>query len=205
MSSRPTDRPGGEAVLAQILAGHRAALADLGPEHAAALDVLAADIEAAWAAGGKLLVCGNGGSAADSQHLAAELSGRFELDRPGWAAVALTTDTSALTAIGNDLGFDRVFARQVEAIGAAGDVLLVISTSGRSANCVAAVDQARGQGLRTHGLLGGDGGPLRERVDGPILAPGASTARIQELHILLIHALCELLEARWSAEEPADG
>jgi D-sedoheptulose 7-phosphate isomerase len=175
---------------------HRLALEALGDEHLGALDRLAADVLASWDAGGKLLVCGNGGSAADSQHLAAELAGRYLHDRPGWPALALTTDTSALTAVSNDYGFERVFARQVEALGRAGDVLLVISTSGNSANLLAAVAEASARGLRTHALLGKDGGALRTAVDSALVAPGASTPRIQEMHLTLIHVLCELLEAR---------
>lgn len=148
-----------------------------------------------YRAGGQVLICGNGGSAADSQHLAAELVGRYQAERPGWAALALTVDTSTLTAVANDYGFDRVFARQVEALGAAGDVLLVISTSGQSANCVEAVQAAARHGLRTHGLLGKDGGRLRALVDGALVVPSDDTPRIQELHGLVIHALCEALES----------
>jgi D-sedoheptulose 7-phosphate isomerase len=185
-----------DAIFQRTLAGHRDALAALAPAHLQGLERLADDVLAAWDGGGKLLVCGNGGSAADSQHLAAELAGRYLHDRPGWPAVALTTDTSALTAIGNDYGFERIFARQVEALGRPGDVLLVISTSGHSANCRQAARTARQQGLRTHALLGKDGGPLRGEVDGAIVAPGAATPRIQEMHLILIHLLCELLEAR---------
>jgi D-sedoheptulose 7-phosphate isomerase len=184
------------AIFKRTLAAHRAALDALGDEHLDAVAALAADVLAAWDAGGKLLVCGNGGSAADSQHLAAELAGRYLHDRPGWPALALTTDSSALTAISNDYGFERVFARQVEALGRAGDVLLVISTSGNSANCREAARTARALGLRTHGLLGQDGGALRAEVDAAIVAPGEATPRIQEMHLTLIHLLCELLEAR---------
>jgi len=184
------------AILGRILADHQAALAALEPDHAAALDTLAVSVLAAWRQGGKLLVCGNGGSAADSQHLASELTGRFERERPGWAALALTCDTSALTAVGNDLGFEQVFARQVAALGRPGDVLLVISTSGNSPNCVAAVHAARAGGLHTAGLLGLGGGRLADVVDVPIVVPGASTARVQELHLLLIHTLCAVLEDR---------
>lgn len=183
-------------VFHRALQDHRAALDTLGGEHIAGLSALAEAILVAWRGGGKLLVCGNGGSAADSQHLAAELAGRYERQRSGWAALALTTDTSALTAISNDFGFEKVFARQVEALGRSGDVLLVISTSGNSANCVEAVRSARAQGMATHGLLGGDGGTLRDLVGGALLVPVTDTPRVQELHIVLIHMLCELLEAR---------
>jgi len=190
--------------LTDLLAAHQAALGRLDQTHTTALAALAADIRHAWQQGGKLLVCGNGGSAADSQHLAAELAGRYRHDRPAWPALALTTDTSALTAIANDYGFAHVFARQVEALGRPGDVLLVISTSGTSANCVAAVAAARARGLRCHGLLGRDGGDLAALVDGALVVPANDTPRIQELHLIMIHALCELLEAWPAALEPDD-
>ena len=196
--------PDTAAIFRRALVAHRAAVDALDDTHLAAVDRLATDVLAAWDRGGKLLICGNGGSAADSQHLAAELAGRYLCDRPGWAALALTTDTSALTAVSNDYGFEQVFARQVEALGRPGDVLLVISTSGNSANCLAAVATARKQGLRTHGLLGLEGGALRDEVDSAVLAPGDATPRIQELHILLIHVLCELLEVRRLGRERGD-
>jgi D-sedoheptulose 7-phosphate isomerase len=198
----PRDAAG---ILDRALREHRAALDSLTASHATALESLAGDILAAWDRGGKLLVCGNGGSAADSQHLAAELAGRYRDDRPAWPAVALTTDTSALTAISNDFGFEQVFARQVEALGRPGDVLLVISTSGASPNCLAAVRTGRALGLRCHGLLGRDGGALAPLVDGALIAPAQDTPRIQELHLVLIHALCEVLEARRLSAEPGDG
>ncbi|MFO7654758.1 MAG: SIS domain-containing protein [Candidatus Krumholzibacteriia bacterium] len=172
----------------------------LDEEHVRAVQALVDDVLAAWRAGGKLLVCGNGGSAADSQHIAAELVGRYLVDRPALAAVALTTDTSTLTAVANDCGYDRVFARQVEALGRSGDVLLVISTSGNSGNCVEAAAAARRRGLRTHALLGGDGGRLRSLVDGAFVAPSAHTPRIQEVHITAAHLVCDLLERRAVAE-----
>ncbi len=201
MTAPEQPRADAAAIFQRTLDSHRAAVAALDTTHLGALDRLAADILRSWDAGGKLLVCGNGGSAADSQHLAAELAGRYQLDRPGWPALALTVDTSALTAISNDYGFERVFARQVEALGRSGDVLLVISTSGHSPNCVAAVEVAASRGMRTHGLLGKDGGPLADLVDSALVAPGEVTARIQEIHITMIHMLCELLEARRGAAE----
>jgi len=184
------------SALQGAVADLRRALAGLDAGHAAALDALAGDIIAAWRQGGKLLVAGNGGSAADAQHLVAELVGRFLRDRAGWAALALTVNPSTLTAVANDLGFDAVFARQVEALGRPGDVLLLISTSGDSPNCLAAARTGRERGLRVVGLLGRDGGQLREAVDAAIIAPGTSTPRIQEIHITLIHTLCAILEAR---------
>ncbi len=144
--------------------------------------------------GAKLLICGNGGSAADAQHIAAELVGRFSRDRKPISAVALTTDTSILTAVGNDYGFDKIFERQVEAIGKKGDVLLAISTSGNSKNVIEAVKKAKDMGLFTLGFLGKDGGELRKIVDAPIVVNSNSTPRIQEVHITLGHALCQFIE-----------
>lgn len=144
--------------------------------------------------GGKIMFCGNGGSAADSQHLAAELTGRFVEERRPLAALALSTDTSALTCIANDYAFDQVFARQVLALGRKGDCLVAISTSGNSANVIAAVKAARGIGMYCLGLLGRDGGHLRALCDTALVVPAHSTARIQEAHILLGHALCGTVE-----------
>jgi D-sedoheptulose 7-phosphate isomerase len=152
--------------------------------------------------GGKLLFFGNGGSAADSQHLAAEFVNRFLRQRGALAAVALTTDTSALTSIGNDLGFDQVFARQVEALGRAGDVVVAISTSGGSPNVLRAVETARRLGCVTVALTGGSGGALAAAVDEAFVVPSAETPRIQETHITLGHALCALVEDLLAA--PAD-
>lgn len=142
----------------------------------------------------KVLSCGNGGSASDSQHFASELTGRFEKDRKGFPAFSLTTDTSALTAIGNDYGFDRVFARQVESVGHEGDVLLVISTSGNSANLIETVSQAKKQNISVIGLLGRDGGKLKSLVDVPIVVEGHRTSRIQEAHIFVLHYICQFFE-----------
>jgi D-sedoheptulose 7-phosphate isomerase len=144
--------------------------------------------------GHKLLFCGNGGSAADSQHLASELTGRFIKDRRPLAAVALTTDSSALTCIGNDYAFDEVFARQLVALGRAGDVLVAISTSGNSRNVIRAAQEARGCGMQIIGLLGRDGGALASMCDVSIVVPSTVTARIQEAHILIGHTLCGWVE-----------
>ena len=144
--------------------------------------------------GGRLLTFGNGGSAADAQHVAAELVGRFLRERPGLAAIALTTDTSVLTSIGNDYAFEHVFARQVEALGRDGDVAFGISTSGRSPNVIAAFDAARARGLRTIALTGGDGGAMATIVDIHINVPSDSTARVQEVHRTLLHVICDLVE-----------
>lgn len=145
-------------------------------------------------AGGKILLCGNGGSAADAQHIAAELVGRYVADRRPLAAISLTTDTSALTCISNDYSFDQVFSRQVAAIGKAGDLLLAISTSGNSKNISEAVVIAKAMEIKTIGLLGKDGGNLAAMVDLAIVVPSAKTARIQEAHIFIGHLLCEIIE-----------
>jgi D-sedoheptulose 7-phosphate isomerase len=146
------------------------------------------------AAGGKLLLFGNGGSAADAQHLAAEFVGRFVVERPGLAAIALTTDSSILTAVANDYGFEHVFARQIEALARPGDVAIGISTSGNSANVLAAMKQAANQNLKTIGLVGKDGGALARCVDLAITVSSTNTARVQECHIAIGHILCELVE-----------
>ena len=146
----------------------------------------------------KVLICGNGGSAADSQHMAAELVGRFERERPELAAIALSTDTSALTAVANDYGFEQVFARQVRALGREGDVLVAISTSGESANVLAAVHAAHERGLAVVALTGRGGGSVGaalQRPDIHLCVPHDRTARIQELHQLIIHCLCDGIDA----------
>ncbi|MGA7827778.1 MAG: D-sedoheptulose 7-phosphate isomerase [Geobacteraceae bacterium] len=144
--------------------------------------------------GKKLLVMGNGGSAADAQHLAGEIVGRFRLERRGLPAIALSTDTSILTAVGNDYGFDAIFSRQVEALAQEGDLVIGISTSGSSANVLSALRLASEKGCRTVGLLGKDGGTIRNLVDIDLTVPGHDTPRIQEGHITIIHILCELVE-----------
>jgi len=145
-------------------------------------------------AGKKVLVCGNGGSAADAQHFAAELVGRFENERRGFPSISLTTDSSALTAIGNDYGFERVFARQVEALATAGDVLVALSTSGNSPNIISAVMKAREIGCRTIGMTGASGKKLASLCDAAVLVPSQRTARIQEAHITIIHIWCEMID-----------
>jgi D-sedoheptulose 7-phosphate isomerase len=156
-------------------------------------------------AGNKVLVMGNGGSAADAQHLAAELVGRFVLERRGLPAVALTTDSSILTAIGNDYGFEAVFARQVEALAVAGDLVIGISTSGNSVNVRSAMARAREFSCATVGLLGRDGGALAAEVDIPLTMPLEETARVQEGHILIIHILCQLVEEGMFAAHNEEG
>lgn len=146
--------------------------------------------------GKKLLLCGNGGSAADCQHIAAELMIRLShhINRPALPAIALTTDTSNLTAGGNDIGFENVFARSVEGLGNDGDILLAISTSGNSLNVVKAVEMAHSKGMKVIGFLGGNGGKLKSLVDLPIVVPSSNTQRIQEGHIIIAHIICELVE-----------
>ena len=152
--------------------------------------------EASIRRGGKLLIFGNGGSAGNAQHIAAELVIRYKTDRAAIAAVALTVDVSTLTAAGNDMGFDAVFSRQVQGLGRPGDVAVGISTSGRSPNVLAALQEARRRNLATTGLIGGDGGPMRALCDAAIVVPSTVTARVQEMHLLVSHMLCKALEIR---------
>ena len=163
---------------------------DLTPHIAETVELLAE----AFRAGNKLLVMGNGGSAADAQHLAAEIVGRFKMERRALPAIALTTDSSILTAIGNDYGFDAIFSRQVEALAVPGDVVIGISTSGNSRNVGAALELARTRGCRTVGLLGRDGGTIAGVVELSLVVPSCETPRIQEGHITIIHIVCDLLE-----------
>ena len=162
--------------------------------HAGKIQDAAAMIAEAFRANGKLLVFGNGGSAADAQHIAGELVNRFLQQRHGLPAIALTTDGGALTCIANDTGFENVFARQIESLGAKGDVCLAISTSGTSPNIVRACEQARAQGIKVIGLLGRDGGNVAALCDLTLIVPSNDTQRIQEAHNLTGHVLCELIE-----------
>jgi len=148
----------------------------------------------AFKGGHKLFFCGNGGSAADSQHIAAEFVGRFQKERKAWPAIALTTDSSALTALGNDYTFDIVFSRQLQALGQKGDVLIAISTSGNSKNVLEAVKQAKTIGMTSIGVTGGKGGQLAAQSDIAIIAASPKTARIQESHLVIFHTICELVE-----------
>lgn len=158
------------------------------------IERIAQEIKQALANGHKVLFCGNGGSAADSQHLAAEFVGRFQKERQGLAAIALTVDTSILTAVGNDYGYDKVFVRQVEALAQAGDVLVGISTSGNSANVVEAIKLAKEKGLFCVGMTAAGGGKMAQLCDECIAVPAKVTARAQEMHILIGHILCELVD-----------
>jgi len=188
--------PGGRTTVARVLKEAirlHEAMAALDPE-----PVLAAAefILGALGRGGKVLTFGNGGSAADAQHFAAELVGRYRADRRGLAAVALSSDASVVTAVANDYGYDRVFARQIEALGRLGDVAFGISTSGTSANVVAGFEAALAGGLATVALTAGDGGRIARLAHAPIVVPATATPRVQELHRTVLHAICELIEER---------
>jgi phosphoheptose isomerase len=175
------------------IAAKQASLAQALPQLARAARALAAALRA----GHKVLACGNGGSAGDAQHFAAELTGRFERERPGLPGIALTVDSSALTAIANDYSFEQVFAKQVQALGRAGDVLLAISTSGNSPNVVRAIETAQAQGMTVIALTGRDGGriaALLREADMELRSASAVTARIQEVHILFLHCLCDAID-----------
>jgi D-sedoheptulose 7-phosphate isomerase len=182
------------AEISSQLAAHRDVISrierDLSPGIAGLITLLAET----FAGGGKLLVMGNGGSAADAQHFVAEMVGRFKLERRGLPAVALSTDTSILTAIGNDYGFEKIFRRQVEALATPGDVVIGISTSGNSPNVLEALELAREMGCRTVGLLGKDGGTIKNVCDIALIVPTNDTPRVQEGHITIIHIVCDLLE-----------
>ena len=155
---------------------------------------IAKAIADALRAGNKLLLVGNGGSAADAQHIAAEIVGRYKQERAGWAAIALTTDTSALTAIGNDYGFEQIFARQVEGLGRRGDVLVALTTSGRSPNILEALGKARETGITTIGFTGQKGESLRASCDHLLVAPSDDTPVIQQVHMMALHAICDEVE-----------
>ncbi|MFT4275339.1 MAG: D-sedoheptulose 7-phosphate isomerase [Rhodopseudomonas sp.] len=168
---------------------------------AASRAIAAASIQALQQ-GRKILLAGNGGSAADAQHIAAEIIGRYKRDRAAWPAVALTTDTSALTAIANDYGFERVFARQVEGLGQPGDVFIGITTSGRSPNILAALEVARQRGLVTVGMTGPSGGSMGTLCDHLLIAPAPETALVQQIHLMAAHAICDEIEAALGTPAP---
>jgi len=178
-----------DATLRDAIALHERAIERPQP----VLDAAAAILDA-FQRGGTLLLFGNGGSASDAQHVAAEFVGRFQRERAAMAAIALTTDTSVLTSIGNDYAFDRVFARQIEALGRPGDVAFGISTSGASPNVVAALDAARERGLQTVALTGRDGGAVGRAAAIHVNVPSESTARVQEVHRTLLHVICDIVE-----------
>jgi D-sedoheptulose 7-phosphate isomerase len=186
-----------DPLIDKALADHQAVIAGLAgmvPQ----IEALATRMRVCLDQGGKIIWAGNGGSAADSQHLAAELVGRYRRHRKGLASIALTTDSSILTSVGNDFGFETIFARQIEALCRPGDVFVAISTSGNSANLVTAIETARDIGIHTIGLLGGSGGKMQERCDTALVVPSSDTPRVQEAHILIGHILCELLDAAYA-------
>jgi len=160
----------------------------------ATAQAIAAAVIGALRSGNKVLLVGNGGSAADAQHIAAEIIGRYKQERPAWAAIALTTDTSALTAIGNDYGFEQIFARQIEGLGQRGDLLLALSTSGRSPNILAALRTARARGLVTIGFTGSKGEALGALCDHLLVSPSDDTAVIQQIHLAFAHGICAEIE-----------
>ncbi len=176
------------------LAAHRDVIARIEQELSPLIAEMVTLLADTFSRGGKLLVMGNGGSAADAQHFVAEIVGRFKMERRGLPAIALSTDTSILTAIGNDYGFDKVFHRQVEALASPGDLVVGISTSGNSPNVLQALELAREKGCRTVGLLGKDGGTIKSVCDLALIVPTDDTPRVQEGHITIIHIVCDLLE-----------
>lgn len=175
-------------------AAHRDVMLRLEQELSPRIAEMVALLVTTFSHGGKLLVMGNGGSAADAQHFVAEIVGRFKMERRGLPAIALSTDTSILTAIGNDYGYDRVFSRQVEALAVAGDLVVGISTSGNSRNVLLALELAHERGCTTVGLLGKDGGVIKGVCDLALVVPTDDTPRVQEGHITIIHIACDLLE-----------
>lgn len=186
--------PMSQSVIERCIAEHEQTLEAVKQQLSAQIAQAAEMITTAVRSGHTVFLCGNGGSAADAQHIAAEFTGRFVKERKGLPAIALTTDTSALTAIGNDYGYDRVFARQLEALGKEGDLLIAISTSGNSPNVLAALQAAKEAGMKTVGLSGKTGGKMNTLCDHNLVVPTAITARIQEMHILIGHIFCELVD-----------
>ena len=183
-----------ESIIEKILASCHKTNDEFVRENGSKIVILAEKIASAFLGDRKLLICGNGGSAADAQHMASEFVNRFQLERPPLPAMALTTDTSVITSIGNDYSFEDVFSKQVKALGIEGDVLLAISTSGNSKNGFSAVEVANKQGLYTAGLLGNEGGKVSGIVDMALIVKSDVTARIQEAHILTEHIICHLVD-----------
>ena len=158
---------------------------------------IAALLKKTLAAGNKILLCGNGGSAAEAQHIAAEFVGRFQKERKGLPAISLTTDTSILTSVANDYSYETIFARQVEALGQKGDVLILLTTSGNSKNCLAACRRAKEQGLKTVAMAGSKGGAIKELADICLRVPSDVTAHIQEVHLVVLHAVCAIVDENY--------
>lgn len=195
-----TTKESSATLLARSLEEHQAAIQALLDTQLGEIEVAGRLICDTLAAGNKILLCGNGGSAADAQHIAAELVGRYEQHRRGFPAISLTTDTSALTAISNDYGYEEVFARQVAGLAVAGDLLIAISTSGHSPNVVKAAEKARALGCRTLALTGLSGEPLASQCDLAVIVPAARTARVQEAHITIGHLWCEMVDRSLGAQ-----
>ena len=190
-----------EELVREELRGAAETLRRVAEERAAAVAELAALVVETLESGGRVLACGNGGSAADAQHFAAELVGRFETERRPLPAVALTTDTSILTAVGNDYGYEVIFSRQVLALGREGDLLLALSTSGNSPNVLAAVEAARGLGMRVAVLAGRDGGRLAPLADAALVVPVRRTCRIQEGHEAALHTICRVVDEAFNTDK----
>ena len=188
-----SERPNIQTVFFRAITDHLEVIKSI-PAQQELLERIARAMAQTLAQGGKILWCGNGGSAADCQHLAAEIVGRFRRERRGLPSIALTTDTSILTAVANDYGYDAVFARQVEAVGQPGDLLVGISTSGNSRNVVAALETARARQIRTVGFTGEGGGRMASLCDHLFAVPSRDTARVQEMHLLAGHMLCDWIE-----------
>src|SRR3989344_547451 len=186
-----------KAIIRARIKEHQEAVKLLSGQHAA-IETIARLFITTLRRGGKILLCGNGGSAADAQHVAAELVGQFKLKRRAWPAIALVSNPSILTAVGNDYGFEHVFARQVEALAKKGDVVVGISTSGNSLNVIRAIEEGKKRGCATIGVTGKSGGALRPIADNCFCVPSDDTARIQEAHILMWHIDCELVEQELS-------
>lgn len=186
----------GTASVKQQFVSHLQVVERAADELVETIDLCACVLAEAFKSGRKLLVMGNGGSAADAQHLVAELVGRFLRERKALPAIALTTDSSILTSIGNDYGFDQIFKRQVEALAVAGDVVMGISTSGNSSNVLLALQVAQSLGCKTIGLLGRDGGSIAPLVDVNLTVPDSRTPRIQEVHAIIVHILCHQVEEK---------
>jgi len=183
-----------QKIISQVIKDSIAVKESVARTQAVNIESAAKAIIVSLKSGGKVLVFGNGGSAADSQHFAAELVGRFKKERKAWGAIALSVNTSTITAIANDYGYEMSFARQVEALGKTGDIAFGISTSGNSKNVIAAVEKARGLGLKTIGLVGCGGGELAKKCDISIVVGSSDTPRVQESHITIIHIICELID-----------
>ncbi len=186
-----------EQIIKRSLAHHKQAFTDL-KDLSLQIKKAGETLVTSLRAGGKIITMGNGGSAADSQHMAAELVGHFQKERRPFPALALTTNSSTITALGNDYGFDLIFARQLEALGTAPDVVIAFSTSGCSANIIQALDVAKRKHLTSIGILGKSGGKIKHLVDQPIIVKHHDTPRIQEMHILIVHILCEIIEEKIS-------